>query len=428
MSPQADPTRVDAERAPLTVRSVLWGLLLLLPPLVSGLYIAAVTIPGGSFVPWEPAMIDLDVYRRTGSMLLQGQDFYVAEGLPWIYPPFAALLTVPLALIPLAAAEVAWITVTILLLMAILYRLGLSGWVLSLAATAAVWLVEPVRETLGFGQLGVLLVAAAVLDSMPGRRLLGRRITPEGTWIGLVTAVKLTPATVAAYQFFAGRRRPGLVAFATFVGATALGVALMPAGSLHYWGGLLAGDSGINSGILFKTNQSVMGVWARLFGELSRGGLVVSAVVAVLGIAIAVLLHKASEERLGILVAGLTSLLASPISWSHHYVWIVPLAALLLTDAGLNAGLRVFGLGYGLWVCNAPFHRLPGGDGAELAYSVGEQVVVNLGVVLGLVFIGWCGVLAVRARRGDSTALRRPVLASGRAHERGAPQIGPGRP
>nr|WP_269779118.1 glycosyltransferase 87 family protein [Propioniciclava soli] len=373
-------------------------------------------------------MIDLDVYRRAGEGVLAGTDIYDAEGLPWIYPPFAAFFAVPLTLLPLAAAQVVWITLTVVLLMAILYRMGLSGWPLSLATTAAVLLAEPVGETLGFGQLGGLLVAAAVLDVMPGPRVFRRRLLPEGFWVGVATAVKLTPATVAAYQFFAGRRRPGLVAFATFVGATALGVALMPAGSLHYWGGLLAGDSGINSGILFKTNQSVMGVWARLFGELSRGGLVVSAVVAVLGIAIAVLLHKASEERLGILVAGLTSLLASPISWSHHYVWIVPLAALLLTDAGLNAGLRVFGLGYALWVCNAPFHRLPGGDGAELAYSVGEQVVVNLGVVLGLVFIGWCGVLAVRARRGDSTALRRPVLASGRAHERGAPQIGPGRP
>jgi hypothetical protein len=32
---------------------------------------------------------------------------------------------------------------------------------------------------------------------------------------------------------------------------------------------------------------------------------------------------------LAICVAGLTSLLASPISWSHHYVWIVPLTVVL---------------------------------------------------------------------------------------------------
>ena len=342
-------------------------------------------------------------------MLLQGQDFYVADGLPWIYPPFAALFTVPLAWVDLDVAQVAWITVTVGLLMAMLYRLGLSGWVLSVATTAAIWLAEPVRETLGFGQLGVLLVASAVLDSMPGRRVLPRRLLPEGSLIGLATAVKLTPATVAAYQFFAGRFRPGLVAFFTFVAATGLGFLLMPQGSLHYWGGLISGDSGINSGIVFKTNQSVMGLWARLFGELSQGGLVASAIVAVAGIASAVLVHRAGEERLAICIAGLTSLLASPISWSHHYVWIVPLVVVLALHHELARSVRVLGLLYGVWTQHAPFKQLPGGDGVELTYSLGHQVVDNIGVVAGIAFVAWCGALAAR-RQGDRSALTPGVL------------------
>ncbi|MFP5417269.1 MAG: glycosyltransferase 87 family protein [Actinomycetes bacterium] len=385
-----------------------WALLFL-PALFAGLWAGAMTIPGGSFDPWTPAMIDLDAYRRTGAMLLAGEDFYDAEGLPWIYPPFAALLTVPIALIPLQVAEVGWIAVSVALLMAMLYRLGLSGWVLSVVTTAVVWLAEPVRETLGFGQLGVLLVSAAVLDSMPGRRVFSRRLLPEGTLIGLATAVKLTPATVAAYQFFAGRRRPGLVAFGTFVAATGMGFVLLPQPSLHYFGSLVSGDSGINSGIVYKTNQSVMGVWARLFGELSRGGLVASAVVAVAGIAVAVVVHRAGQERLAICLAGLTSLLASPISWSHHYVWIVPLIVVLAMDAELALSVRVLGLFYGVWTLHAPFKQLPGGGGAELSYSLGHQVVDNAGVALGLVFVALCGALATR-RRGDSTALAPGVL------------------
>ncbi len=401
----------EPERAPRaarwTWRSVLIALAWFLPPLGVGLWVAAVTIPGGSFDPWAPAMIDLDVYRRTGSMLLAGQDIYVAEGLPWIYPPFAALFTVPLAIVPLGVAQVFWIALTVGLLMAMLYRLGLSGWVLSVATTAAVLLAEPVRETLGFGQLGVLLVAAAVLDSMPGRRIFPRRLTPEGTWIGLATAVKLTPATVAAYQFFAGRRRPGLVAFFTFVAATGVGLLVLPAGSLHYWGGLLSGDSGINAGIIFKTNQSVMGAWARLFGELSKGGLVLSAVMAVLGIAVAVLVHRAGHEALAICLAGLTSLLASPISWSHHYVWIVPLTVVLITGRTIATPVRVVGLFYAVWVWAAPFQALPGGDGAELAYTPGQQLIDNAGIAMGIVFVLLCGVFAL-VRRGGSPALTRP--------------------
>lgn len=377
-----------------------------LPGLVAGLWVGATTIPGGTVAPWRPNMIDLDVYRRTGAMILAGQDIYHADGLPWIYPPFASFFTVPLSAVPLAVTQVFWIGLCVALLMAMLSRLGMRGWALSALTAAVVLFVEPVRETIGFGQLGVLLVGAAVLDSMPGRRLFGRRLLPEGSLIGLATAVKLTPATVAAYQFFAGRRRPGLVAFATFVGATALGFLLMPAASQYYWGGLVSGNSGINSGIVFKTNQSVMGAWARLFGELSRGGLVVSALVAVVGIAAAVLAHRAGRERLAIVLAGLTSLLASPISWSHHYVWVVPLAVVLWQERSLGRLVRGFGLAYCLWIVVAPFQRLPGGDGAELRYGVGEQIVANLGVGCGVAFLVLCGAWAWRARRTEAAAPR----------------------
>ena len=412
----ASPTTPDAApdpvRARWSVRGVLVTLLWFLPPLAVGLWVAAITIPGGSFDPWAPAMVDLDVYRRTGTMLLAGQDIYVAEGLPWIYRPFAALFTVPLAVVPLAVAQVFWVVLTVALLMAMLYRLGLSGWVLSLATTATVLLAEPVRETLGFGQLGVLLVAAAVLDSMPGRRIFGRRITPEGTWIGLVTAVKLTPATVAAYQFFAGRRRPGLVAFFTFIAATGIGALALPAGSLHYWGGLLSGDSGINAGIMFKTNQSIMGAWARLFGELSKGGLVLSALVALAGIAAAVLVHRAGHAALAICLAGLTSLLASPISWSHHYVWIVPLTVVLLRGCTLALPVRIVGLFYAAWVWAAPFQALPGGDGAELRYTAGQQLIDNAGIAMGLAFLLLCAGYAVVRRGGEPALTRESVVVS----------------
>ena len=187
-------------------------LALALPPLLAAGYIAGTQIPGSVLWPWRPGMIDLEVYRRTGTLLLAGQDFFSAEGLPWIYPAFAALFTVPFAVVPFELAAVTWLALCVAALAAILYRLGLAGWRLSLATTLCILLVEPVAETLGFGQLAIFLVAAAVLDSMPGPRVLRRRILPEGWLVGVATAVKLTPAVVAAYNFFAGRRKPGLVA------------------------------------------------------------------------------------------------------------------------------------------------------------------------------------------------------------------------
>ncbi len=377
---------------------------LALPPLLAALYVAGTQIPGSVLWPWRPGMIDLEVYRRTGTLLLAGQDFFSAEGLPWIYPAFAALFTVPFALVPFEVAAVVWLALSVAALAAVLHRVGLAGWRLSLATTVCVLFVEPVAETLGFGQLAIFLVAAAVLDSMPGPRVLRRRIAPEGWLTGVATAVKLTPAVVAAYNFFAGRRKPGLVAFAAFVAATGVGFLLLPSASLHYWGKLLAGDTGLNSGIVYATNQSVLGVWNRLLGEASRGGLVTSALVVVLGVVAAVVVHKAGQVRLAICLAGITSLLASPISWSHHYVWIVPLGVVLWQSRNLPGWYRWFGLGYVAWGVVAPFKWLPRGDEVELSYPLWQQVVVNVGVVAGVLLLVLALPAARRPRNGTAVA------------------------
>jgi alpha-1,2-mannosyltransferase len=370
------------------VRAYALRAVLVLVPLLAALYIGGTQIPGSTLWPWHPNMIDLEVYQRAGQRLLAGADIFDAAGqLPWIYPAFAALLTLPFAVVPFPVAAFAWLTLCTAALAAVLFRLGYSGWRLSLLTTAVILFVQPVRDTLGFGQLAIFLVAAAVLDSMPGPRVFRRRLLPEGWLVGVVTAVKLTPAVVAAYNFFAGRRRAGLVAFATFLAATAIGFAVVPQASLTYWLKLATGDSGLNSGILYASNQSVMGVWNRLTGEASRGGLVLSALVVALGIWAAVLMHRRGQVALALCLAGLTSLLASPISWSHHYVWVVPLGLVLWQSRDLPGYLRWPGLGYALWAALAPFMYLPMGGELELGYTWWQQVVVNIGVFAGVTLL-----------------------------------------
>jgi alpha-1,2-mannosyltransferase len=369
---------------------------LALPPVLAALYIGATQIPGGSLWPWQPNMIDLAVYQRAGQAVLTGGDIFDANGqLPWIYPGFAALLTVPFAVVPPVVAAAAWLLLCTAALAAMLYRLGYRGWVLSLLATVAIVFVQPVRDTLGFGQLGIFLVAAAVLDSMPGPRLFRRRLLPEGWLVGVATAVKLTPAVVAAYNFFAGRRKAGLVAFFSFLAATAIGFVLLPAASLEYWVKLASGDSGLNSGIVYATNQSVLGMWNRLTGEPSRGGLVLSVLVVGLGIWAAVLMHRRGQAAFALCLAGLTSLLGSPISWSHHYVWVVPLGLVLWQQRELPGSLRWPGLAYVAWLVVAPFMWLPRGDNLELAYGPWEQLVDNLGIVAGVLLLAGAAATAL---------------------------------
>ncbi len=370
--------------------------LLFLPPLLAALYIGGTQIPGSTLWPWHPNMIDLEVYQKAGQRLLNGADIFDAAGqLPWIYPAFAALLTIPFAVVPFVVAAVAWLALCTAALAAILFRLGYTGWHLSLLTTAVILFVQPVRDTLGFGQLAIFLVAAAVLDSMPGPRVFRRRLLPEGWLVGVATAVKLTPAVVAAYNFFAGRRKAGLVAFATFLAATALGFLVLPQASLTYWLKLATGDSGLNSGILYASNQSVLGVWNRLTGEPSRGGLVLCALVVALGIWAAVLMHRRGQVPLALCLAGLTSLLASPISWSHHYVWVVPLGIVLWQADELPGYLRWPGLGYALWAAAAPFMLLPMGGRLELDYVGWQQVVVNIGVLAGVALLAGSAAVAL---------------------------------
>ncbi len=388
-------------RIPTWRRWLTWGAQALVP-MLAAVYIAGSQIPGSRLAsPWRPGMIDLEVYQRTGWLVLSGGDFFGAEGLPWIYPPFAALLAVPWALPSYEMAALLWLALNVGALAAILYRLGFTGWWLSLGTTVCLLFVQPVTETVGFGNLGILLVAAAVLDSMPGPRVLKRRLLPEGVLTGLAAAVKLTPAMVAAYNFFAGRRKPGLVAFATFVGATVLGFAVFWQASLHYWGGLLTGETGNNSGIVYGTNQSVMGMWTRLFGDAGRAGLAASALVVVLGLLAAVWLHKAGEVQVAICVAGVTSLLASPISWSHHYVWVVPLGIVLWQRVTLPAWFRWYGLSWVAWVIVGPFMALPRGDGAEFGYQFFQQVIDNLGIVAGVALLALSLVAARTMRRAE---------------------------
>jgi len=387
----------------MTIKKWLLTAALAIPPVLAALYVGGATI---DWIPtfWHPGMIDLAVYTRTGQNVLSGHDIFDAQGqLPWIYPAFAALLTVPFAWLPFDLAAAVWLLLSVAALAAVLYRLGLTGWRLSLIATVAVLLVQPVRDTLWFGQLGIFLVAAAVLDSMPGPRVFRRRLLPEGWLVGAVTAIKLTPAVVAAQNFFAGRRKAGLVAFASFLVATGLGFALLPQASLTYWTKLATGDSGLNSGIVYATNQSVLGMWTRLTGHSSGGGLALAGVVLVLGLVAGVRLQRSGQAAVALCVAGLTSLLASPISWSHHYVWLVPLAIVLWQHRELPGWFRWTGLGYSLWGMVAPFMWLRRGDDVEYAYQPWEQLVDNIGIVVGVILLV-LGIFA--AGRQNQGALR----------------------
>lgn len=390
-----------------------WALwvLLALPPLLAAFFVGGTDIGGGSVFPWDPRMVDFEVYRRTGELVLTGGHIFATEGLPWVYPPFAALLAALLALPPWPVITALWVGAGVAAMAAILYRLGLSGWRLSLALTLVILFVAPVRQTIAFGQLGILLVAAAVLDSMPGPRVLRRRLLPEGWLTGLATAVKLTPAVIAVYNFLAGKRKASYVAFAAFLVSTVIGFVFLFSDSLSYWTKLGGGDSGTNNGIIYGANQSVLAVWARVNAISSMGGIWLSGLVLILGLWASVLMQRRGQAELALCLAGLTGLLVSPISWSHHYVWLVPLAVVLWQHRELPGYLRWPALAYTAWGALAPFMWVRMGGDIEYVYTLGEQLITNAGPVAGVLVLA--GSAATALGPWGRAAARFPLLVEG---------------
>ena len=281
-------------------------------------------------------MADALVYRAEGQAVLRGgddlYDFTVTEWhLPATYPPFAALLFVPAAWIPVTALKATFLAGNALLL-AVLVHLSarLAGLptirlpALCTATALALWL-EPVFQTLLFGQINLALTCLVLWDLTrpPGAR-------GKGLAVGVAAGIKLTPALFVAYLLLRGRRREAGTAVAAFAGTAVLGALVLPAASLDFWTRRLYETDRVGKAWIVD-NQSLQGLIARALGDPAAGlvWVLAAAAVGVAGLCLAV---RAAEDRQGILLTALTMLLVSPISWSHHWVWCVPLIAVLLAE------------------------------------------------------------------------------------------------
>jgi alpha-1,2-mannosyltransferase len=393
-----------------TIRRVGRGALICLLPVLMALDVAASTFPGGTTIPWHPVMVDLDVYRLAGQVLLDGGDFYQLPGpLQFLYPPFAALLAVPLALLPVALVQVAWTVAGALMIIAVLHRWGQTGWRLSLWSTVVVYAVLPVNQTLAFGQLGIILVALVALDLAPGPRVLtGRRLLPEGVLTGVAAALKLTPMIFVLYLLAVRRWRTSLTATITAGALTILAVIILPGASLDFWWRLAHGDTGLGHSLIYYTNQSVYADFVRAFRLAPIGsvlGLLASAAVVALGVWAAAVWHRAGEVRFAVALCGVASLLASPVSWLHHFVWVVPLAFSLVElvrrhPPVLPTWLIVLGWVFVGWVIVSPYRRLPNGADLELQWTAGEHLLASVTALVGVALLLSAALAGRRARAG----------------------------
>jgi alpha-1,2-mannosyltransferase len=289
-------------------------------------------------------LLDLQVYRWGGSTAFSSDALYSSrfdDHLPFTYPPIAAIFFTPLSWIPLEALKWLSILANALLVPAL-------GWVavsamarqrghriareqqIALVGTASAILlfVEPVQQTIWFGQINLFLAVVVLADLC-----LPDTSRWKGVGVGIASAVKLTPLIFVAYLLWSGRIRATVVALATFVGMMGVGFVALPRESRSFWIDRLFLDSDRVGGISYISNQSIHGVAARVLGGADQAStlwLASALVVGLIGFASAVVAARQGREVLGVLLCALTGLMVSPISWSHHWVWIVPFSTAAL--------------------------------------------------------------------------------------------------
>jgi alpha-1,2-mannosyltransferase len=296
---------------------------------------------------YPPAMNDFEVYYYGGTRVLQtgeagaGALYAVRDGLPFTYPPFAALLFARLATLSFSESSLLFIVAALAgagVVSAWLSRhyFGLGRWreafadwrfrTLALAGTAAILLLGPWRDTFVFGQINIILMGLILADfALHGKARAGEIRWPAGLLIGIAAGIKLTPLAFGLY-FLVRRDFKALAWMAGgFFGSIAVAWAVLPEASVSFWTRILP-DTGRIGGPGYVDNLSLKGLLLH-FGMPESGLTSVVWLVLSLGlVALAALVIKwalaVDENFVAVSATAVLMLLISPVSWSHHWVWM----------------------------------------------------------------------------------------------------------
>lgn len=369
--------------------------------------------------------VDIHVYSLGGSAILHDLQLYQFQwrGLGFTYPPFAAIVAMPLAWTPAAAARVIWDLGSVAALAAVWHLLlRMAGirvdrvrmvWIL-----AASFLLQPVWDTLFLGQVNLFLLLLVVHDL---RRVQQGRTA--GLGIGLAAAIKLTPLIFIAVLLFAGRIKSASIAMTTFGAAALAGYLVAPHASRLYWSSYLFDTTRIGPAT-YISNQSPYGMMARLLGGAAAVGvwyLLVPLLIGAIGLAAAVTYARRNDWLAATAVAGVTGLLISPISWSHHWVWALP--AIVMTARSGRRGRRR-ALGAALLGVLAPQWWLP--TTLQTGFHGPITLLASSFTLAGLTFLATMSWTALRPRRPSSVEpIGSPLEAAVATPRDDCPTVGP---
>lgn len=293
--------------------------------------------------------VDMIIYREGVRAFLDGRELYsvpMAAGdiaLPFIYPPFGALALTPLTigdwLNDDQAGDIMIVVSSVLLLICLYFvlRAALGSRVERdglLALTTVTWasmlLIEPIWLNSGFSQINIVIMALVILDLVPRKRFL-----PQGSLIGIAAAIKISPLAMLLFFLLRKDFRAIFTAGIAALIATALGALARWDSTVEYFSTVLLGmgtESEVGVDTAYQSNSSIKGMVMRWYlspeslDAHSTQSNLIWAGLSLLTIGLGTWLMLAMFKRNMLIDAALVNatimLLISPISWSHHWVWL----------------------------------------------------------------------------------------------------------
>jgi alpha-1,2-mannosyltransferase len=274
--------------------------------------------------------VDFGVYHAGGSHAFDGLLYkFDIAGAKFTYPPFSALMFSPWAHLPVGLAKGVWALgsyVALWFLVGLIVKRYGSPWFANYKYAQIIVFVgaatsNPIRDGLALGQIDVFLALLVIADLCGALPFL-----PRGILIGIAATIKLTPLFLIAYLLVVRRIRPALVAVATFASLTAMTFVVLPKESTIYW--LDRYFVNMNHfGVDGISNQSINGMLARYFGPMSTHMVWYVPLAMIVGALVLWTAHEVNASRpwLGEAIAVAAIVALSPVSWTHHWIYVLPL-------------------------------------------------------------------------------------------------------
>jgi alpha-1,2-mannosyltransferase len=284
--------------------------------LVVGSAVVAVEIGIG-----DRDFLDLGIYRDAVSTWWHGQSPYgvpYSDDLQFNYPPSSLVLLTALSVLPRTLTGILLVAVGAALLGLVLrWSLPVLPTTGIAALAGVLALSEPVQMTWRYGQVDLIVLAAV------SAALLRASARAEGPLLGAAAGLKLLPVSFLVVPALQRRWRTVVVALVTTAGLVVVAVARTPSMLGDYLDQLLHGAVVIRPGDVGH-NVSWRGLlgWALGADRAGTAWLVVTLVLGLVGLVTVVVALRTGDAVAAVSALALVGLLLSPVTWTHHWVWI----------------------------------------------------------------------------------------------------------